>query len=138
MGNMSRLPSGPSAPPLQIAVPDRCCAEVVALGGKTAVRGAIEIRLRPIPRRVASDGPPRRSGDAHADAKDKSNERGSEDADPVFAIVESVNESESGRRGPGGLPESRVRCFVQVEPQAGEQPEERDDVDTPGAAASGR
>jgi len=70
MGITSRLPSGPSAPPLQ-KYAGRCVLVWLKSdrGHQPAVGGAVKIGLRPVPGGMAANRPPGRAGHPHADAK---------------------------------------------------------------------
>jgi len=133
----NRLPSGPSAPPLHRALPTGLVVQVVALGLQTAVCGAVEEGFRPIPCRMATDGPPGRAGDPYADAEDKSDQCRGKDADPVFAAVAGVDEAEERPRSPTTLPEPTVWGFAKVQNQAGQKAQQSYGIDAPNAVALG-
>src|SRR4051812_46591726 len=99
------------------------------------VGSPIEISLGPIPGGVAADCPPGGSSDPDADAEYKSDERRREDADPVFAAVSRMHGTEQRRGQPGRLPEPRTRSLIDVQQQAGNQAQQRDDVDAPHSVA---
>src|SRR3569623_1152888 len=102
---------------------------------ESTIGGSIEVSLCPIPCCVAADCPPGGSSDPAADAEDKSDEGGCEDADPVFPAVPRMHGAEQRRRQPGGLPEPRTWSLIDVQQQAGSQTEHRDDVDAPRSVA---
>ena len=121
MGMISRLPSGPSVPPLHSGLPGDS-AQQVSRRNKTAVGRAVKIGLGPVPRGMAPDRPPRRPGDPDADAKREADESCCEDANPVFAVVQRVNKAEAGGRGPGRLPKTGVFSSFQLQQKHGMTP----------------
>ena len=86
---------------------------------------------------MAANGPPRRAGHPDAYAEDKADGRRGKDPNPVFAVVAGVDEAEEGGGDPGGLPEAGALGLVQVQQQAGNQAQQRDDIDAPDAVALG-
>ena len=86
---------------------------------------------------MAADGPPGRAGDAHADAKNKADERGGKDADPVFAAVACVDEAEERGSDPRRLPECAAWGSSSVEDEAREKAQQGDGIDAPYAVAFG-
>src|SRR5271166_321808 len=81
--------------------------EETLLDHESAVGGAVEEVLRPIPRGVEADSPPQRTGAPQAEAKDEADQSGGKQSHGRFADVALVAETEQEREDEGRGPESQ-------------------------------
>src|ERR1035441_10362454 len=90
----------------------------MTLGHQPAVRNAIQIRLRPVPRCVEADGPPERAGAPEAEAEEATGEAGGEHAEGRLTRADPVTEYEGEGEEERGCPEARSIGMLRAEEQA--------------------